>query len=106
MSNVSIQSLIDSGIALVGMPYGHKGPRHRGWNLRENAVTNPAQYSSLRGMNMGLAHAYCTPSPTCAIDVDNYQAALSLLATHGIDPLAFVDGQSTFLMNILVKSYE
>ena len=97
MSDVSTQSLIASGVALVGMPFGKKGPTTIGWNLRENAVTNPAQYSSLRGMNMGLAHVYCTPSPTCAIDVDNYQTANPWLAMHGIDPLALLTVGRLFL---------
>jgi hypothetical protein len=39
----------------------------------------------LEGINVGLAHAYCTPTPTCAIDVDNYKPAKAWLATHAID---------------------
>ena len=85
MSNVSIQSLIDSGIALVGIPYGEKGPCDRGWNLRSSCITESERAASLIGKNVGIAHAYCTPTPTCAIDIDDYQNAIYWLASHGID---------------------
>ncbi len=85
MSNATTQALLASGVALVAMPYGHKGPTAKGWNLRENCFTDPAQCGSLVGMNMGIAHAYCTPTLTCAIDIDNYKHAKPWLAGHGID---------------------
>ena len=97
MSNASTQSLIESGVALVRIPYGKKGSTTVGWNLREQVITDPNKYDLLRGMNIDRAHAYCTPSPTCAIDIDNYPAAQPWLAMHGIDLLALLKAGRIFL---------
>jgi hypothetical protein len=80
-----IRKLISAGYALVPIPYGKKGPITAGWNERKNAITHPADAKYLDGKNIGLAHAYCTPTPTCAIDIDDYKSALSWLAARGID---------------------
>jgi putative DNA primase/helicase len=77
--------LIQSGMALVPIPLGMKRPSRHNWNLYSNCVTNSAEASSLIGLNIGLAHAYCKPTPTVALDVDNYNNAKAWLATHGID---------------------
>jgi hypothetical protein len=90
MPDLKTRDLLESGLALIKIPLGTKGPTTIGWNRREKAITDPSQFVSLRGMNMGLAHAYCTPSPTCALDVDNYQAALPWLAVHDVDLLALL----------------
>ena len=82
---MNILDLIQSGLALVPVPYREKGPTSRGWNLRENAITTPQGSLLLTGKNIGLAHAFCKPTPTCAIDVDNYNTAKPWLAMHGID---------------------
>ena len=79
------QELLISGWALVPMPVGSKGPTHSGWNTRERCITNSEQCHKLTGANVGLAHAYCTPNPTCAIDIDNYKQAKAWLATHDLD---------------------
>lgn len=84
MYNVSINSLLESGIALVGMPYGEKGPRRKDWNLRKNVITEPSDAAILTGKNIGIAHAYCTPTPTCAIDIDDFHDAKQWLGSHGI----------------------
>jgi len=85
MSNLDIRDLLESGLALIKIPIGTKGPTSIGWNLRENAIRDPIHSGELLGSNVGLAHAYCTPTPTCAIDVDNYKTAKPWLAMHGID---------------------
>jgi putative DNA primase/helicase len=77
--------LVQSGMALVSIPYGQKGPTHTGWNLRSGCIARADQIAHLEGKNVGLAHAYCTPQPTCALDIDNFRQAKSWLATHGID---------------------
>jgi putative DNA primase/helicase len=77
--------LLRNGFALVPIPYGKKGPQTVGWNLRQNVAVNPSDASRLEGMNVGLAHAYCTPNPTCALDIDNYPNAKAWLASHSID---------------------
>lgn len=84
-ATTSVASLLSSGIALIGMPLGKKGPTTAGWNLRKNAVTESQQAAVLSGKNVGIAHAYCTPTPTCALDIDDYKYSISWLASHGID---------------------
>lgn len=81
----SISEMIGVGWALVPIPLRHKGPVHKGWNTQSQSVTETSQVHLLKGMNVGLAHAYCTPSPTCAIDIDNYKTAKPWLATHSIN---------------------
>ena len=77
--------LLQNGFALVPIPYGRKGPQTVGWNLRQNVAVNPSDANRLEGMNVGLAHAYCTPNPTCALDIDHYPNAKAWLASHSID---------------------
>jgi putative DNA primase/helicase len=79
-----VSEMLGTGWALVPIPTGQKGPVHKGWNMQSQCITNTARLHLLEGMNVGLAHAYCTPSPTCAIDIDNYKAAKPWLATHCI----------------------
>ena len=82
---ISATQLLNSGLSLVPIPAGLKGPTSLGWNQRSRCVNDVAQLSLLKRGNVGLAHAYCTPTPTCAIDVDNFKLAKPWLATHGID---------------------
>ncbi len=70
----SVQLYLQAGFSLVPIPYGEKGSRIPGWNLRENCVNDAFGTEFLVGENIGLAHAYSTP-PTCALDVDNYKRA-------------------------------
>jgi len=83
-----IIEMLNAGWALVPVPKGLKGPKTANWNLPENCVIGACTQDvldRLEGMNIGLAHAYCTPTPTCAIDVDNYKQAKMWLQSHGID---------------------
>lgn len=82
---ISTKELLHAGMALVPIPYGQKSPATKNWNLRNNCVTAATQTSLLEGLNIGLAHAYCTPIPTCALDIDNYKHAKDWLSMHGID---------------------
>lgn len=79
-----VSEMLSKGWALVPIPQGQKGPMLKGWNLQPQCITNKEQLHLLEGMNVGLAHAYCKPLPTCAIDIDNYKAAKPWLATHCI----------------------
>ena len=72
------------GLALVAIPFGSKGPAAKGWNRPESAITDPASAATLRG-NFGIAHAFCTPSPTMALDIDDIELATAWMANHGID---------------------
>lgn len=80
-----VEALLRSGLALVPIPRGQKGPTLTGWNERANVVTNPLDAHKLEGLNVGLAHAYCSPTATCAIDVDDYQEASDWFRGRGID---------------------
>jgi len=84
LPHLNLKLLLEHGFALVPIPYGEKGPRSDGWNVLENCISKASQVHLLNGKNVGLAHAYCTPTPTCAIDIDNYDNAKSWLASHGI----------------------
>ena len=69
MSNT--YNLLSCGLALVKIPKGSKAPENYGWNQRKNVITKSDQTNLLDESNVGLAHAYCLPNPTCAIDIDN-----------------------------------
>jgi putative DNA primase/helicase len=85
MNSADNHLFIQVGMKLVPIPYGTKGPKTQGWNLRKNCISNLSQIRLLDGMNIGLAHAYCEPTPTCALDIDNYKQAKQWFALHGID---------------------
>ena len=87
-NSTGVNALIGDAFTLVSIPYGQKRPLNKGWNRRENVVGSLDQVGQLAGMNIGLAHAYCTPSPTCAIDCDDVAEATIWLADHGIDLVA------------------
>ena len=77
--------LLSSGLALVKIPKGSKAPEIFGWNQRKNVITKSNQTDLLDESNVGLAHAYCLPSPTCAIDIDNLFDARIWMQQKGID---------------------
>ncbi len=85
LPHLNLKILLEHGFALVPIPYGEKGPRSDGWNVLENCITKASQVHLLNKQNVGLAHAYCTPNPTCAIDIDNYKTAKPWLASHGVN---------------------
>ncbi len=85
MTALTVEELLKSGLALVPVPVGRKGPSAKGWNLRENAITQSCEANRLVNKNVGLAHAYCEPTPTCAIDIDDYPKAKRWLSIRQID---------------------
>lgn len=84
-SPIYLSKLIELGFALVPITYGQKSPSLIGWNHRTNTVNAIDKISQLHGMNVGLAHAYCTTSPTCAIDCDDTIKAIEWLGKHDVD---------------------
>ncbi|MEY4055484.1 MAG: hypothetical protein RL519_819 [Pseudomonadota bacterium] len=74
---------VASGLALVSIPTGQKGPSSKGWQRPENAMTDPQRASALRG-NIGLAHAYSRPR-TMALDIDDLPKARKWLDERGVD---------------------
>jgi hypothetical protein len=85
MMLLGANELIQMGMSLVPIPRGEKGPKTKDWNLKHHCITDASRIGHLSGLNIGLAHAYCTPSPTCALDVDHYPHAKDWLASHDID---------------------
>ncbi len=82
--STTVQDYIIAGLALVPVPLGQKGPATTGWNLRENAITSSQNVNQIQG-NVGLAHAYCSPRPTCVLDIDHLEKATAWLVNKGID---------------------
>jgi len=78
------------GMALVAIPKGKKGPTTIGWNEEANAITDLESAIELNG-NIGIAHAYCLPSPTMALDLDDMELASAWLAGRGIDVAKLLD---------------
>jgi hypothetical protein len=81
---------VDHGYALVPIPLGEKGPKGKGWNTRENVIRDSEGALQIDG-NVGLAHLYCSPSPTAALDIDDLSLASAYLSQHGIDLQMLLD---------------
>jgi len=82
------RSLLSNGFTLIKIPKREKRPLQKGWNHRGKVIDSPDQLNQLSGMNVGLAHAFCTPNPTCAIDLDDLIQATKWLSEHGTDLVA------------------
>ncbi|HEX8010806.1 MAG TPA: AAA family ATPase, partial [Casimicrobiaceae bacterium] len=82
MDHSTVAAFLAAGCALVPIPLGEKGPRGKGWQKRERAVTGPENAPKLAGMNAGLLHEW---SRTCAVDIDDYDATDAWLTEHGIN---------------------
>jgi hypothetical protein len=80
----SAVNYVAHGMALVAIPKGQKGPDTKGWNEKASAITDPVKAGELNG-NIGIAHAYCLPAPTMALDLDDMERASAWLAERGID---------------------
>jgi hypothetical protein len=99
MSHITPQELLLSGYALVTMPTGTKGPKQKNWNCLDQSIRHPASYY-FENCNIGLAHAFCRPCPTGAIDVDNEEHAERWLASHGISLDVLVQARDS----VVIKS--
>ena len=56
-----VTELLSHGMALIPIPRGCKGPITSGWNEHRNVITSTQLATSLLGLNIGIAHAYCKP---------------------------------------------
>lgn len=90
---IDASEYIEKGMALIDIPAGIKGPVKKGWNKRDNAITDPAKASAMKG-NVGIAHAYCLPTPTAALDLDDLEKARIWLAERGLDVDALRDAEN------------
>ena len=79
-----LQEYCKGGLALIPIPYGSKGPISKGWNEKENAITNPHDTEKIKD-NVGLAHLYCQNYVTAALDIDDYVLSKKWLAEFDID---------------------
>lgn len=95
---IDVQALIASGLSLVPVPFGRKRPSAPAWNERRNVISSAVSANRLTGMNVGLAHAYCSPTPTCAIDIDNYKLAKAWLSARGVDVDALLLGSDAVVI--------
>lgn len=86
------------GMALTEIPKAQKGPIGAGWNLKENAITCPDIAALLTG-NVGLLHAYCSPTPTMALDIDIYTQAEVWLAERGVDLEELMEAEDAVQIN-------
>lgn len=75
------RSYIDAGLVLVPLQPRTKGPTSRGWNHAARCWSRVEQLPPRWAGGLGLAHAY---SRTCALDIDDLDAAASLLQPRGI----------------------
>ena len=78
MTDTAIDYVADE-MALVGMPISMKGPITPGWNKAENVITDAIAAATLTE-NVGLAHAFCKPAPTMALDIDDLSKARAFLS--------------------------
>lgn len=78
---------VKHGWVLCPIPRGAKGPTAPGWQLRDRAVDTVSRAQNLHE-NVGLCHAY---SGTCAVDLDDVEAASAFLLTHAIDVKALLN---------------
>lgn len=88
----TLADYVRAGLALVPISSGRKGPTDKGWNLRENVITSEDGAEHLTG-NIGLAHAYCLPAPTMALDLDDMTRAEPWLAARRIDLNALLEAE-------------
>jgi putative DNA primase/helicase len=80
-----VTSLLICGLALVKIPKREKSPNSLGWNKRVNVITRPEDALQLIQSNIGLAHAYCEPYPTCAIDLDNLEESKAWFSSNNVN---------------------
>ncbi len=92
-----VQDYVKAGFALVPIPLGQKNPIRSGWNERENAITTVAAAAKITG-NVGIAHAYCTPAPTVALDIDDYQLSIKWFTERGVDLAAIAKADDSVLI--------
>lgn len=78
---MTARDFLAAGFALVPINLGEKAPKVPGWQLERNAVRGVENAGKFLG-NAGLLHAW---SGTCAIDVDDYDAADEWLTKRGVN---------------------
>jgi hypothetical protein len=89
---------VKAGWVLVPFDRGLKGPDWKGWNLRAKCISTVEQASDCH-VNIGIAHAYSGPYPTCCLDIDNFRLADSWLGGAGIDLKALCADRKAVLMS-------
>ena len=80
---ISVQDMLSHGYALTPVPFGKKGPKDKAWNQRQNVITDVKDAHRLKGVNIGLCHAYSTPI-TCCFDLDDTCFSDAWLLKRGV----------------------
>lgn len=88
--NPTVSEYVSQGFALIPIPTRRKGPTTKGWNEKASAITDPEMAAKLDG-NIGIAHAYCLPTPTMALDLDHIERASAWLAARRVDVAELLD---------------
>jgi putative DNA primase/helicase len=86
------------GFALIPIPQGSKGPVNKGWNEKENVITNPIDAINIKH-NVGLAHLYCNSYTTATLDIDDYDLSKKWLAEHDINLDELLDADDAVQIN-------
>lgn len=88
------QQYVAHGWALCSIQPGSKGPRAKGWNNRENVIRTADEAAILAGA--GLCHAY---SGTCALDIDDYDAAANFFKDRGFELMSLFVSEDAVLID-------
>jgi hypothetical protein len=92
MDDSTVAAFLAAGFGLVPIPRGEKGPRTRAWQKRENVIFGVEHVTAFGEMNAGLVHEH---SGTCAIDIDDFDAADAWLLARGLNLEALFMGEGT-----------
>ena len=91
MSNLTnLIACVSSGLILIPMPLGHKGPTHKGWGNPASCFSKPEDFNGVNvdQWNWGVHHL---ASNTCAIDIDDLEIARWKFLEHGIEIDALIE---------------
>lgn len=86
---MQFREYVEHGYSIVPIPPGLKGPRTKGWNLRENRISRVEDVPATL-KQAGLAHLY---SNTCAFDLDDLEKARDHFRKSGIDLDALLNAE-------------
>jgi hypothetical protein len=81
MDDSTVPAFLAAGFGLIQIPLGEKGPRIRGWQRRDKAIFGAENAARFASCNAGLIHQH---SGTCAIDIDDSDAADDWLTQQGV----------------------
>jgi hypothetical protein len=78
----AVGAFLRAGFGLIPIPPGAKAPCIREWQKRASAIFGPENAAKFNGCNAGLVHEH---SRTCAVDVDDFDAADAWFTNRGVN---------------------